>query len=209
MTRIVLADDHPIVRTGIAALLAEEDDLEVVGQASDGLEALALVEALRPDVLVLDLMLPGLSGLEVNRRVARAFPETRVCVLTLHSNEDYAVTVLEDGAMGYMLKDAQPAAILAAVRDVAAGRRHFSRRLGDARRGERAVDPWTTLTAREREVTQLVAEGNSHAEAGARLGISPRTVEVHRANAMKKLQLERPADLLRYLMRRGTLPPLD
>jgi DNA-binding NarL/FixJ family response regulator len=205
MTRVVLVDDHPIVRTGIAALLSDEEDLEVVGQAHDGLQALELVAALHPDVLLLDLMLPGLSGIEVNRRVVTGFPGTKVLVLTLHANEAYAAQVLSDGATGFVLKDAEPAEILLAVRDVAAGRAHYPARMRDARWGANAVDPWSTLSDREREVAQLCAEGLSHVDAGLRLGISPRTVEVHRGNAMRKLQLEGTAELVRYLMRRGIL----
>lgn len=206
MTRVVLADDHPIVRTGIAALLSGERGVEVVGQTGDGLEALELVEALRPDVLVLDLMMPGLAGLEVAPRVAKAHPDTRILVLTLHEDEGYAARVLSEGAWGFVLKDAHPSRILQAFRDVAAGRRHVPPHLAARKGSTRARDPWSTLTDREREVVQLVAEGLPHADVGLRLGISARTVEVHRGNAMRKLRLQGTAELVRFLVRRGIMP---
>ena len=205
MIRVVLADDHPIVRTGIAALLASEPDVEIVGQTGDGIEAVELVEQLGPDVLVLDLMLPGLAGMEVARRVAARWPATKVLVLTLHANEEYAERVLADGAMGLVLKDVHPSRILEAFRAVAAGQRHVPLHLLERRGATEARDPWSTLSDREREVIQLVAEGLAHADVGLRLGISARTVEVHRGNAMRKLRLSGAAELVRFLVRRGIL----
>jgi DNA-binding NarL/FixJ family response regulator len=207
--RLVLADDHPIVRTGISHLLAEQVDMEVVAETGDGLEALELVERHRPDVLILDLMLPGLSGLEVARRMRGSFPETRVLVLTLHANESYAAQVLADGAAGFVIKDAHPSEILRALRAVAAGRRHFPARLAEAPGSAVAEDPWSALTDREKEVAQLVAEGLSHADVGARLGISGRTVEVHRGNVVRKLRVSGTPELVRFLMRRGILSTDD
>ena len=207
--RVVIADDHPIVRTGIAALLAEQPDIEVVGQTGDGLEALELLRALAPDVLVLDLMMPGLSGLEVARRAAAASPATRVLVVTLHANDAYATRVLADGAMGFVLKDAHPDEILRALRTVATGGRHVPPRLRETRASGVARDPWDTLTDREREVAQLVAEGLSYADVGLRLGISSRTVEVHRGNVGRKLRISSTADLIRFLVRQGIVSADD
>ena len=209
MTRIVLVDDHPIVRAGIVALLATTEDLEVVGQTHDGLEALALVAALRPDVLLLDLMIPGLSGFEVNRRITASFSQTRVLVFTLHANDAYAVQVLSDGAAGLVLKDAESAAILRAFREVAAGRRFFPPRLAELQGATEVIDPWSLLTTREREVAQLCAEGLAHADVAERLVISRRTVDIHRGNAMRKLRLSGTAELVRYLVRRGILSAID
>lgn len=201
--RVLLVDDHPVVRAGIAALLCDEPDMEVVGQTGDGLDAIALVDALSPDVVVLDLMIAGLPGLEVNRRISG---RTRVLVLTLHANEAYAAQVLADGAAGFVLKDAHPNEILRAVRTIRGGGVHRPLSLG---RGPEPEDPWDALTAREKEVAQLVAEGHPYADVGVRLGISPRTVEVHRGNAMRKLRLRGTAELVRYLVRRGVLSADD
>lgn len=204
MIHVLVADDHPIVRTGIVALVSEQADLEVVGQCGDGLDALALVLELRPDVLMLDLMLPGLSGLEVARRVAASVQGTKVLILTLHTNEAYAARVLSDGADGFVTKDAHPNEILRALRNVAAGRRHVPAGLvGEGPGG--AVDPWSRLTNREKEVVHLIADGFNHVDLGSRLGISSRTVEVHRGNAMRKLHLESHTELIRFLLRRGLL----
>lgn len=209
MTRIVLVDDHPIVRSGIAGLLASTPDLHLIGQTHDGLDALDLVATLRPDVLLVDLMIPGLSGFEVNRRVATDYPATRVLILTLHANEAYATQVLADGAAGLVLKDAEPGAIVRAVREVAAGRRAFPARMAESHGSSEVVDPWSLLTTREREVVQLCAEGFTHNDAGLRLKISPRTVDIHRGNAMRKLRLNGTAELVRYLVRRGILSAVD
>lgn len=203
MTRVVVADDHPIVRTGIVALLSEQPDFDVVGQCGDGLSTVQLVAELRPDVLVLDLMLPALSGFEVARRVARG--GTRVLVLSFHGNEAYAAEVLANGADAFVSKDAHPNEILRVLRRVAAGERHVPPRLAEAGPSGRARDPWSRLTDREREVVHLVGEGANHADVGLRLGISGRTVEVHRSNAMRKLGLESTTELVRFLIRRGLL----
>jgi two-component system response regulator NreC len=205
VTRILLVDDHAVVRAGLRAMLGAEPDLEVVGEAADGLTALERVEALAPDLMLLDLMLPGLSGLEVARRVASAWPAVGIVVLTFHAGEDYAAEILAQGAQGLVPKDADPAEILRAVRQVASGQRHFPPRLAAQRGSDQAADPWSWLTDREREIVQLVAEGSSHADIGERLGISPRTVEVHRGNAMRKLRLQGPLELVRFLVRRGIL----
>ena len=210
---IVLTDDHPVVRRGMRALLEAEPGFSVIGEAGDGLEAVRLAERLRPDVLVLDLMMPGLSGLEVLRVVRQRSPGTRVVVLSMHSNNAFVVTALRDGATGYVLKGSEEAHLLDAVREAVAGRRHLSppltERALDAyidQMRSAPLDPHDTLTAREREVLQLAAEGRTGQEIGARLHVSPRTVENHRANLMRKLGLKNQSDLVRYAVRRGIIP---
>ncbi len=207
---LLLADDHRIVRQGLRAILAAEPDFQLVGEAGDGHEALRLLEQLQPAVMVLDLMLPGLSGLEVARAAAARAPETRVVVLSMHANESYVTEALAAGASGYVLKDASAAELVKAIREAAAGRRYLSPPLSEqaltayARRAASApLDPYHTLTAREREVLQLTADGHSGAEIGRRLFISPRTVESHRANLMRKLSLRNQKELVRYAVERG------
>lgn len=207
--RVLVADDHPVVREGVRALLAAEPDLEVVGEAEGGGDVPTLVDRLRPDVVVVDLVMPDHGGLEVTRELTRRFPWTRVLVLSMHESEAYVVEALRCGASGYALKRAPPAELMRAVREVAAGRRYLSPPLTEravdayARRAAQLSDPYDTLTNREREVLVLVAEGHTNAAIGERLFISPRTVETHRAHAMKKLGLRTPADVVRYALRRG------
>ncbi len=212
-TTVVLADDHHIVRQGLRAVLEAEGDFSVIGEEADGLKVVALVERLRPGVLLLDLQMPGLNGLEIARQIAQRGLKTRVVILSMHANETYVLDALRHGAAGYVLKDANPAEVVEAVREVGAGRRYLSRSLS-----ERAIDAYTqkahdvppdaydTLTTREREILHLAAESSSATEIAARLGISPRTVETHRENLMRKLGLQSQTDLIRYALRRGILP---
>jgi two-component system response regulator NreC len=211
---IVLADDHAVVRLGLRAALNAERDLQVVGEVDDGLKVGAMVERLQPDVLVLDLMMPGLSGLEVTRQVRSHSPRTRVVILSMYANEAYVVEALRNGAAGYVLKGSPVTDLVEAVREVARGGRYLSPPLS-----ERGIalyvqqiegtppDAYERLTTREREVLQLTAEGLTSAAIGARLFISPRTVESHRANLLRKLGLRSQTDVLRYALRRGLLPP--
>ncbi len=213
MISIVLADDHHVVRQGLRALLEAEPDFHLIGEAGDGLETAQLVERLEPDVLIIDLMMPGLNGLEVTRQVSQRSPRTRIVILSMHANEAYVLEALRNGASGYVLKDSSAADLAQAVREVLAGRRYLSPPLSDraieaylhkAQAAE--LDPYETLTTREREVLHLAAEGYSNAEIAARLSISPRTAETHRANMMRKLDLHSQTDLIRYALRRGILP---
>ena len=185
---IVLADDHPVVRRGMRSLLEAEPDLVVVGESGDGLEATHLVERLKPDVLILDLMMPGLSGLEALRVIRQRSPRTRVVVLSMHSNNAFVAEALKNGANAYVLKGCEEENLVRAVREAAAGRRYLSppvteRAIDAYIEQSRAaqIDPHDTLTAREREVLQLAAEGKTGGEIAARLHISQRTVENHRA----------------------------
>ncbi len=212
-TTILLVDDHHVVRQGLRALLEAEPDLSVVGEAADGLEVAKLVERLKPNVLVLDLMMPSLNGLEVTRHVRQRFTETRVVMLSMYANEAYVLQALRNGADGYVVKDATATELVRAVREAAAGRRYLSPPLS-----ERAIEAYVEkthtgtldlherLTTREREVLQLAAEGSSNPQIAARLVISPRTAETHRANLMRKLGLNTQTDLIRYAMQRGILP---
>lgn len=213
MPNILLADDHNIVRQGLRALLQSEPHFRLVGEASDGIEAVRLAERLKPDVLITDLMMPGLTGLEVTRQVTKILPQIRVIILSMYTNDAYVLEALKNGALGYVLKDSQAADLIKAVKEVIAGNRYLSPPLS-----ERALelylkkvesvpdDPYELLTNREREVLQLVAEGRTSAEIANRLFISPRTAEGHRANLMRKLGLQNNADLIRFALKRGILP---
>lgn len=212
MTTIVLADDHHVVRQGLRALLEAEPDLSVVGEAADGLAVSGMVERLKPNVLIVDMMMPGLTGLEVTRQIRQKVPQTRVLVLSMYANEAYVLEALRLGAAGYVLKGANAGELIQAVREVAAGRRYLSPPLTDyaieayiqkAQGGP--LDRYETLTTREREVLHLAAEGCTHGEIASQLGISPRTAETHRANLMRKLRLKTQTDLVRYAFQRGIL----
>jgi DNA-binding NarL/FixJ family response regulator len=212
MITIVLADDHRIVRQGLRLLLEAEPDFRLIGEAGDGLEAVRLVEHLKPDVLVIDLLMPGLNGLEATRQVSKQVPQTRILVLSMYADDAYVVEALRNGALGYVLKDCTAANLVQAVREVFAGRRYLSPPLSERRveaylqRTQAAtLDPYETLTTREREVLHLAAEGHSNTEIGARLFISPRTVESHRAHLMHKLGLRTQTDLIRYALGRGII----
>ncbi len=211
-TTIMLADDHKIVRQGLRALLEAEADFCLVGEAGDGLEAVQLAERLRPDVLVLDLMMPGLTGMEVTLQVGKRSPQTRVIILSMHANEAYVLEALRNGAAGYVLKESSADELVQAVREVVAGRRFLSSPLSEraidayvTKSREATLDRYETLTGREREVLHLAAEGHTNAEIANRLSISSRTAETHRANMMRKLDLHSQTDLIRYALRRGII----
>jgi two-component system, NarL family, response regulator NreC len=210
---VVLADDHPVVRRGLRSVLEAEPDFTIVAETGDGLETVRLVERRQPDVLILDLIMPGLSGLEVLPIVRQRAPQTRVVVFSMAANEDFILRALRSGAMAYVLKGCDPAHVVEAVRRAAAGRRYLSPALSERafdvyhERAESVPpDPHDLLTPRERQVLQLVAEGKTCAKIAARLSISPRTAEMHRANALRKLGLKTQTDLIRYAIRRGMLP---
>jgi DNA-binding NarL/FixJ family response regulator len=209
---IVLADDHALVRQGIRALLAEIPEFRVVGEVGDGVEAMRLIDRLRPAVLVADVTMPGLGGLEVARRVRQQSPQTRVIILSMHADEAYVLEALRHGAAGYVLKGSQAADLIEAIREVTAGRPYLTPPLTryvveayveKAKGG--SLDIYDALTNREREVLHLAAEGYSNTEISARLSISPRTVEAHRGHLMQKLGLRTQTDLVRYALRRGIL----
>ncbi len=210
---ILLADDHPIVRHGLRTLLRSEAGFVVVGEASSGVEALQLLERLKPDVLIVDLMMPVVTGLEVVRQAGQLSPNTRVIVLSMHENEAYVLEAMKSGAMGYVLKGSSATELIQAVHEVMANRRYLSAPLSERalewyiQRGENVEDdPYEVLTTREREVLQLAAQGLTNRGIASALVISPRTAEIHRANMMRKLGLHNQTELVRYAMRRGLLP---
>jgi len=217
VTSIVLADDHQIVRQGLQSLLDAEADMKVVGSASTGLEAVELTDQLRPDILVTDMMMPELNGMEVTRQALQRSPATRVIVLSMHANEGYVTQALRNGALGYVLKDSSLEELVEAVRSVLLGRRFLSECISERmietyiqnERDASMDDPYETLTNREREVLQMVVEGNSSTEIAERLTISARTVETHRSNLMRKLSLGNQTELIRFAIRKGILPLED
>src|ERR1051326_4425698 len=203
-----------MVRQGVRALLETEHDFAIIGECGDGLEAVKLVERLVPDVLVLDLMLPSLNGLDVVSHVREKPLPTRVVILTMHANEAYVLEALRNGAYGYVLKDAPFDELVTAIREVHSGRKYVCRPLSEIRikdyltkSNERQLNRFETLTARQREVVQLVAEGKSSREIGQLLGISRRTVETHRSQAMKIFGIKKQTELVRFVLQHGLRPP--
>lgn len=210
--KILLVDDHPMILQGFKNLFKQIADFQIVGEAKDGLEALRELDLKKPDILVIDVMMPNLNGLEVLPQVSKLSPATRTIVFSMQSADLYVREALRCGAMGYVLKDAGAGEIVTAIQTVLKGERYLSERI--AVLFSSAVLPaaelpspmYETLTSREREVFQMAAEGKSSSEIGEALVISPRTVEIHRAKIMKKLGLRNQAELIRYAIRRGILP---
>ena len=216
--RIVLADDHELLRQGVRALLRAETDFQVVGEAGDGLTALDMVDRLRPDVLVADLTMPGLGGLELTHQAVRRSPRTRVVILTMHSAEPFVLEALEQGASAYVLKDAGVSELVRAIREAASGRRYLSPPLSDravaaytprASTAKSRDDPYERLTLRERQVLHLAAEGLRNPAIAERLGISVRTAETHRARVLAKLDLRNQTELVHWALRRGLVTLRD
>jgi two-component system, NarL family, response regulator NreC len=208
---IVMVDDHPIVRQGLRYLLEAEPEFRVVGEAEDGIEALQLIERIKPDVLVLDMMMPSLNGLEVLRRVENISPATRTIILSMQSADAYVLEALKNGAVGYVLKETGPSELVNAVHEVVEGNQYLSpklsRRLLTSEHGilDTPSDAYDTLTAREREILQMTVEGRTSHEIGEKLMLSPRTIEVHRSNFMNKLGIHNQAELIRFAIKRGIL----
>jgi two-component system, NarL family, response regulator NreC len=207
---IVLADDHHIIRQSLKLLLESQSGVSVVAEASNGIEAVSAVETHEPDLLVLDLFMPVLNGLEVLRRLSALTVKTRSIILSMHANEGYVLEAMKCGASGYVLKQSTSANLLQSVREVAAGRRYLSPPLS-----ERAIEAYiarasgeassvggSLISIRETEVMNLIADGKTNAEVAAQLKISPRTVEHHRASIMRKLKFRNKAELIRYALDR-------
>lgn len=211
--RVLVADDHAIVRTGIRHVLEGEPGFTVVGEASTGTEALALALQLQPDVVVLDISMPGESGLRVAAEMRRQCPETRVLILSMHDNTEYVLESVRAGAHGYLLKDTAATELRGAIRAVRSGESYFSppiaSRLTAVVRGQQTPETPARLLAqlsgREREVLEGVARGHTNKEIAAELGISHRTVETHRESLMRKLRLRTVAELTRFALETGVL----
>lgn len=208
--KVILIDDHPIVRQGLRNLLQTEPTFQVVGEADDGITGLELVQRARPDVLIVDLMMPGLNGLDLIKQVLKHLPRLRIVVLSMQSADSYVVAALNSGAAGYVLKETGPSEIIHAIKTVLAGERYLSPKLAervlDSSTGRKKLaDPYDSLTPREREVLHLIIEGQTSAQIAARLVLSPRTVELHRSRIMKKLDLHNQTDIFRYALERGIL----
>ncbi len=212
-TRIVLADDHTIMRNGLRLALERYSDFSVVGEASNGREALEAVDQSAPDIVIMDIAMPILNGIEAAKRITSAHPRIAVLILSMHSDEGYILRALKAGARGYLLKDSAEADLIQAVRAVSAGKAFFSPAVSKVladdyvrqvqQRG--AEDPYELLTARERELLQLVAELKPTKDIAALLGVSPHTVVTHRNNLMQKLNVHSIPELVLYAVRRGVI----
>jgi len=208
---IVLAEDHTILREGLKALLSSDPEFEIIAEAEDGREAVRCVEKLGPDLILMDLSMPRMSGMEAIREIKKRFPATRIIALTVHKTEEYLHTTLRAGADGYVLKDATHDELVLAIKNVIRGKSYLSpgvseRVIEGYLEGKESVipdSPWETLSQREREVLKLIAEGYKNREIAGDLCISLKTVEKHRANLMKKLDLHNAAALTVYAMQKG------
>jgi len=210
---VLLAEDHTIVRKGLRSLLESRADIKVVGEAENGREAIDRVEELRPDVVVMDIGMPGLNGLEATRRIKKRFGDVQVLILTVHTGEEYILQILRAGASGYLVKQAAPAELISAIQAVHRGEAFLSPSISKKvledyvqRAGATAQrDSFERLTDREREVLQLIAEAYSTREIAEQLHISIKTAETHRAHLMEKLSLHSTAELTRYAIRKGVV----
>jgi DNA-binding NarL/FixJ family response regulator len=208
--RILLADDHAVVRDGLRALLDRQNDLTVIAEASDGRECVQLAEDLSPDVVIMDVAMPKMNGIEAARRILGTRPATAVVMLSMHQDESYVLQSLKAGAKGYLLKDSPREDVLEAIRTVAAGRSFLSRNVSRMLREDYMQqlqskgldDSWELLTDREREILQLLAEGRQNKEVANFLNISATTVETHRGHILRKLSLHSTADLILYAVRK-------
>ncbi|HUS93271.1 MAG TPA: response regulator transcription factor [Phycisphaerae bacterium] len=204
-TRVYLADDHTVVRQALAEMIAREPGFVVVGQCGDGLKVIEEVVAAEPDVLVLDISMPGLNGLDTCREVTRKRPDVGVLILSMHDDEEFVVRALENGASGYLVKEADNDQLLEALRVVARGELYLApgiprsvlRRLGNRN------DPYERLTMRERQVLQLIAEGRTNREAAEALGLAVKTIDTHRTRLMRKLGIHDQTSLVKFAIRKG------
>lgn len=211
--RIVLADDHTILRKGLRLLLERERDFQVVGEASNGRDALGIVEETRPDVLIMDIGMPILNGIETTKRISATHPNTPVVILSVHADEAYILRALKAGARGYLLKDSAETDLIQAVRAVGAGKAFFSPAVSKVLaddylrqiRQQGVEDAYDLLTARERELLQLIVELKPTREIAELLGVSAHTVDKHRGNLMQKLNVHSIPELILYAVRRGVI----
>jgi DNA-binding NarL/FixJ family response regulator len=212
-TGVLLADDHTLIRAGLRMVVEAQPDLSVVGEANNGRDAVAKAEALKPDVVVMDIGMPSLNGIEAAREIRKALPDTQIVMLSMHSDEGYVLRALKAGAKAYLLKDSAEADLAQAIRAAAAGKSFFSPAVGKVlledymRKLQRtgAEDSYELLSPREREILQLVAEGKSSKEIATLLNLSVYTVETHRAHVMQKLNLRGIPELILYAVRKGII----
>lgn len=211
--RILLADDHTILRAGLKMMLNAQSDMEVVGEAQDGAQAVQEAHRLQPDVVLMDITMPDMNGIEATRQIKRMLPDIRILVLTMHEHDEYVFQALRAGASGYMLKEAADTELITAIHVIKTGQFYLSPTaqsvvVGDylqrVHTGEER-DSYSSLTEREREILKLVAEGHTNNQIAERLVISPKTVDTHRTHIMDKLNLHSRAELVKYAMRRGLL----
>lgn len=206
--RILLADDHAVVRQGFKLILSQEPDLEVVAEASDGAETVRLTLELRPDIVIMDIAMPRISGVEATRRIAEQCPDSKVMILSMHKDSVYVRETLRAGARGYLLKESIDHDLLRAVRAVAQGAGYLSPEISATvleDYQQQVTDPFDLLSAREREVLQMLAEGKVAKEIATALDISVYTVDAHRGRIMKKLGLHSSTEIVRFAMRRGLI----
>ena len=211
--RVLLADDHKLIRGGLRLLVEQQPDLTVVGEANDGREAVSIAKSLKPDVVVMDIGMPNLNGIEAALQITQGHPEISVIILSMHSDESYVLRALKSGAKSYLLKDSAESDLIKAVHAVAGGKSFFSPAVSKVllddyvRKLKRtgAEDAYDLLTPREREILQLVAEGNSNKEIANSLNLSVYTVETHRSNFMEKLSLRGIPELILFAVRKGII----
>ena len=209
-TRILVADDHGIVRKGLRFLLERQEDMEVVGEAADGREAVRLAEKLHPSVVVMDIAMPQLNGIDAAAQILRSSPDARVIILSMYADEEFLVRALTTGIRGYLLKDSADTDLVRAVRAAASGRSFFSPAIAQALAEDYVrqlqhkglQDSYELLTQREKEILQLLAEGRSNKEVATVLNVSPYTVETHRTHLMQKLNLHNTAEIVLYAVRK-------
>lgn len=210
LIRILLADDHAVVRDGLRSLLEKQQDFVVMAEASDGRECLELVEKYSPDVVMMDVAMPKMNGIEATRRILATNPSIAVVILSMHNDESYVLQSLKAGAKGYLLKDSPREDVIEAIRSVAQGRPFLSRKVSrmlqedyvEQLKSKDLDDSFELLTDREREILQLLAEGRANKEVANILNISPTTVETHRGHILRKLSLHGTADLILYAIRK-------
>lgn len=218
--RILIADDHALVRSGLKALLCQLTGVAVIAEAGDGLEALRLIREIKPEIALLDISMPGLNGIDVTMRASKACPETRIIILSMHADREYVLQALRAGALGYVLKDADSSELEDAISAVGSGKTYLCasvakgisdeypdpiRRLSGREISSEAL--FSVLTARQREILQLISEGNTTKEIASKLDLSIKTIETHRSQIMDRLNIRDIAGLVRYAIRSGIIRP--